>query len=106
MQGTNRSGEGGEKSLLCDTGSELRLGGREKKKGDNNKWDDNTHTVSQLAHSPAKWSCGWFITCGRPMSKTRCITKLPARRNTPSGTKFSFGTLADKNKTDEFTTRA
>ena len=30
MQGTNRSGEGGEKSLLCDPGSELRLGGREK----------------------------------------------------------------------------
>ena len=32
MEGTNRSGDGGEKSLRCDPGSELRLGGREKKK--------------------------------------------------------------------------
>ena len=30
-------GRGGEKSLLCDPGSELRLGGREKKKGEDNK---------------------------------------------------------------------
>ena len=37
MQGTNLS-EGG-KSLLCDPGSELQLGGREKKKGEDNKWD-------------------------------------------------------------------
>ena len=29
-------GRGGEKSLLCDPGSELRLGGREKKKGEDN----------------------------------------------------------------------
>ena len=30
-----------EKSLLCDPGSELRLGGREKKKkGEDNKWDE------------------------------------------------------------------
>ena len=29
----------GEKSLLCDPGSELRLGGREKKEGEDNKWD-------------------------------------------------------------------
>ena len=28
-----------KKSLLCDPGSELRLGGREKKKGEDNKWD-------------------------------------------------------------------
>ena len=28
----------GEKSLLCDPRSELRLGGREKK-GEDNKWD-------------------------------------------------------------------
>ena len=33
-------GRGGEKSLLCDPGSELRLGGREKKKGEDNKRDD------------------------------------------------------------------
>ena len=39
MEGTNRSGDGGEKSLRCDPGSELRLGGREKKKGEYNKWD-------------------------------------------------------------------
>ena len=32
MQGTNRSGQGGEKSLLCDPGSELRLGGRENRR--------------------------------------------------------------------------
>ena len=32
MQGTNRSGEAGGKSLLCDPGSELRLGGREKRR--------------------------------------------------------------------------
>ena len=31
--------DGGENSLLCDPGSELRLGGREKKKGEDNKWD-------------------------------------------------------------------
>ena len=29
----------GEKSLLCDPGSELRLVGREKKKGKYNKWN-------------------------------------------------------------------
>ena len=28
-----------EKSLRCDPGSELRLGGREKKKGEDSKWD-------------------------------------------------------------------
>ena len=41
MQGTKRSGDGGqgEKSLLCGPGSELRLGGREKKKGEDNKRD-------------------------------------------------------------------
>ena len=39
MQRTNRSGNGGEKSLPCDPGSELRLGGIEKKKGEDNKWD-------------------------------------------------------------------
>ena len=38
MQGTNRSGEGGEKSLLCHPGSELRPGARERKK----KGEDNT----------------------------------------------------------------
>ena len=38
MRGTNRSG-GGEKSLLCDPGSELRLGGREEMKGEGNRWD-------------------------------------------------------------------
>ena len=32
MQGTNRSGEAGGKSLLCDPGSELRLGGRENRR--------------------------------------------------------------------------
>ena len=25
--------------MLCDSGSELRLGGREKKKDEDNKWD-------------------------------------------------------------------
>ena len=39
MQGTSRSGVGGEKSLLCDPGSELRLGGRENRRGEDNKWD-------------------------------------------------------------------
>jgi len=41
MQGTKRSGDGGqgEKSLLCGPGSELRLGGREKQKGEDNKRD-------------------------------------------------------------------
>ena len=32
-------GGGEERSLLCDPGSELRIGGREKKKGEDNKWD-------------------------------------------------------------------
>ena len=32
MQGTNRTWVGGEKSLLCDPGSELRLGGRENRR--------------------------------------------------------------------------
>ena len=30
---------GGEQSLLCDPGSQWRLGEREKKKGEDNKWD-------------------------------------------------------------------
>ena len=38
MRGTNRRWVGGEKSLQCDPGSELRLGGRENK-GEDNKWD-------------------------------------------------------------------
>ena len=29
----------GEESLLCDPGAELRLGGAEKRKGEDNKWD-------------------------------------------------------------------
>ena len=29
----------GRKSLLCDPGSELRLGGRENRKGEDNTWD-------------------------------------------------------------------
>ena len=47
MQGTNRSGEEGEKSLLCDPGSELRLliEGREKSKGKDNNWDGNKHNM-------------------------------------------------------------
>ena len=42
MEGTNRSGERGDKSLLCDPGSDIRLRGREKKKGRDtiNKWDE------------------------------------------------------------------
>ena len=31
----------GEKRLICDFGSELRLGGTYKKKGEDNKWDGN-----------------------------------------------------------------
>ena len=42
MQGTNRRGEGGEQSLQCDPRYELRLGGREKKKGEDNEWDRKT----------------------------------------------------------------
>ena len=41
MQGTNRYGEGGEKSLLRDAGSELRLlsrSGREKEREDS-EWN-------------------------------------------------------------------
>ena len=39
MQGTNRSGEGGEEpATRCDPGSELRRWEREKK-GEDNKWD-------------------------------------------------------------------
>ena len=34
----------GEKSLLRDPGSELRLGGREKKKGEDTEWNGKTHT--------------------------------------------------------------
>ena len=40
MQGTNRNGDGVEKILLCDPGSELRLGERERKTGEDNKWDE------------------------------------------------------------------
>ena len=47
MQGTNRSREAGEKSLLCDPGSEVRLGGREKKKGEDNKWDGKKKRVKE-----------------------------------------------------------
>ena len=47
MQGTKRSGDGGqgEKSLLCGPGSELRLGGREKQKGEDNKRDGKLNPV-------------------------------------------------------------
>ena len=39
MQGTNRSGEGGEEPAMCDPGSELRLliGGRENRRAEDNK---------------------------------------------------------------------
>ena len=47
--------EGGE-SLLCDPGSKLRLGGRRKKKGEDNKWDGKEENVSHTAcrdgHAP------------------------------------------------------
>ena len=40
MKGTNRSGKGGEEAaIICDPGSELQLGGREKK-GEDNKQDE------------------------------------------------------------------
>ena len=39
MQGTNRLAGREEKSLLRDPGFELRLGGRDKKKGEDNEWD-------------------------------------------------------------------
>ena len=42
---------GGEKSLLCDPGSELRLGGREQK-GEDNKWDEKKRKVPA---SPVAW---------------------------------------------------
>lgn len=39
-------------------------------------------------------------TCGKPMSTTRCITKFPARRSTPGGTKFSLGTNSSISMSD------
>ena len=39
----------GEESLLCDPGYELRLGGREKKKGEDNKWDEKTKNKKTAA---------------------------------------------------------
>ena len=39
MQDTNRSGEGGGRACLSDTGPELRIGRREKKEGEDDKWD-------------------------------------------------------------------
>ena len=48
-----------EKSLLSDPGSELRLGGREKK-GEDSKWDGKAQNVggkiSSRPPSPAKYS--------------------------------------------------
>ena len=61
-------------------------------------------TLNETKYKTAQVSRCWYmgagvlITCGRPMSKTRCITKLPVRRSTPRGTKFSFGTWVDKRK--------
>ena len=42
MKGINaiNSGEGGQESLLCDAGSKLRLGGKEKE-GEDAKWMEN-----------------------------------------------------------------
>ena len=40
IPGKNRRGEEREKSLLCDIGSELQLGRRDREhKGEDNKWD-------------------------------------------------------------------
>ena len=54
MKGTNRRGEG-EKSLLCDPGSELRLGGREKRRAKIYKRDEKKNKLlgsSQVQRMP------------------------------------------------------
>ena len=47
----------GEKSLLCDPGSELRLlrGGREKKEGEGNKWGGGKKRLSSA------FECSYFL---------------------------------------------
>ena len=75
MPVTNRTGEG-EKSLLCGPGSELRLGGREQKKGDDHKWDGSTIGVPAVGYSGSTSCCcirvktcpGVPGTCGLRMS--------------------------------------
>ena len=74
MQRTNRSGDGGEKSLLCDPGSELRLAWREtikakiingmEKKGEKKKrvrivgWQS-----SSFRHYPSSYSHRHYRCC-------------------------------------------
>ena len=70
MQGTNRCGDGGEKSLLCDPGSELRLGGREKKKGNDNtrsKWDGEKKK-EYLLTTYVTGFCSVAVLCTLPAS--------------------------------------
>ena len=57
MEGTNRSGERGDKSLLCDPGSDIRLRGREKKKGRDtiNKWDEKKKKEKEKKSEKFPW---------------------------------------------------
>lgn len=49
-EGAIGSGEGmGRESLLFDPGSELRRGGREKKKSEDDTWEETKH------ESPTRW---------------------------------------------------
>ena len=56
MQGTNRSGEG-EKSLLCDPGFELRLGGRDKRRAEITTGKGKTTTTTRPPGTTAVGKC-------------------------------------------------
>ena len=77
MQGTNRSGEGRQASLIWDPGSELRLQGRGNKKGEDDKWDgekNRPNAVPPLSVANCIYTMNVRMWCIRiirmPMSNT------------------------------------
>ena len=55
----------GEKSLLCDPGSELRLGGREKKEGQDSKWDGKNEEKKGKKDDLSDLSEAWNLSIDR-----------------------------------------
>ena len=51
----------GEKSLLCDPGSKLRLGGREKREGEGSEWDGKAEKEKKKRKIKDKIQIGLYL---------------------------------------------
>ena len=67
----------GVKSLLCDPGSELRLGRRGKKKGEGEKWNEKASLFGSTIRSSHEVNAVVFI---RGISLVACLPLMQATR--------------------------